>query len=396
MADSSPRNRSSQSPTPRIVIAPDAFKGSCDSPQVAAAIARGVHAALTGHPSREGEAPSPTVIEIPLADGGEGTLDALVAAWGGRILTVPTTDALGRTRDARIGLSTDASPVAIIEAAEANGLPQVSDQPLQALDADSAGVGTLVRAALDAGASEILFAVGGSATNDGGAGMLRELGAQLLDAQGAPIAEGARDLQHLDRVELAGLDPRLAHTRWRVICDVDAPLTGPTGAAAVFGPQKGASPDDVRVIDAGLARLAEALKIAADTQGLGAAGGMPVGPVALWGAELVPGAMLVAEAAGLRQAVAEADLVITGEGRLDSQSLTGKVVSQVRADTPDHVPVIVIAGSVDLPPAACRAAGITAAFSIAPGPATLDTLQHDAERLLEATAASVTSTWWGF
>ena len=370
---------------PLVVVAPDSLKGSCTSPDAARALASGARRAL---------GPAARVLEIPLADGGEGTLDALAAAWGGAVLEVATTDALGRERGARVGLSRDGR-TAIVEAAEANGLPHVADLPPRPLDADSAGVGRLVRAALDAGATELLLCVGGSATSDGGAGLLRALGARLLDADGAPIAAGARGLRDLARLDLGGLLPAARAARWRIACDVTAPATGPTGAAAVYGPQKGAGPEDVSRIDAGLRRLAGALADAtgadaaalAERPGAGAAGGLPLGPLALFGAELVPGASLVAEAAGLGAALAGADLVLTGEGRLDAQSLDGKVLSRVLGDAPAGVPVIVVAGSVALSPEACRAAGITAAFSLAPGPASLAELRRDAPALLADAAA---------
>lgn len=372
-------------PAPVVVIAPDSFKGSCTSPQAAAALAAGVRQALGAHAR---------VVEVPLADGGEGTLDALTAAWSGTVIEAATTDALGRERIGRVGISAGGR-TAIIEAAEANGLPHVSDVPLRPLDADTAGVGTLVRAALDAGAEEILLCLGGSATSDGGAGMLRALGARLLDEQGSPIAPGARGLATLARLDLSGLLPTARTARWRIACDVEHPLTGPAGAAAVFGPQKGAGPAEIEMIDEGLDRLAAVLAgvagldpaALAQRPGTGAAGGLALGPVALLAAELVPGAALVAEAAALSERLTGADLVITGEGRLDAQSLGGKVLSRVLAEAPGGAPVVVIAGSLALSAAECRTAGITAAFSIATGPAGLDELRAYAPRLLAEAAA---------
>ncbi|MFA5607120.1 MAG: glycerate kinase [Leucobacter sp.] len=378
---------SSSSPT--VVIAPDSFKGSCTAPEAAAALAAGVRAAL---------GPDARAIEVPLADGGEGSLDALVSAWHGEVRPVPTTDALGRPRSGRIGVSGDGR-TAIIEAAEANGLPHVLDAPLRALDADSFGVGTLVRAALDEGARDLVLCLGGSATSDGGAGMLRALGARLLDREGSPITPGARGLRDLKSIDLTGLHPAAGAARWRIACDVENPLTGPRGAAAVFGPQKGATAADVAEIDAGLAQFARVLAegstessgIAAavsptnisELPGMGAAGGLALAPVTLFGGELVPGAELVADAAGLREALHDARLVITGEGRLDAQSLDGKVVSHVVAAAPAGVPVVVVAGSLALSAKECRRAGITAAFSLAAGPASLEDLQRDAVALLE-------------
>ena len=355
-------------------------------------MAAGVHAAL-GHAAE--------IREIPLADGGEGSLEALVTSWRGRIAEVPTTDALGRNQTGRVGFASrgsDAGP-AIIETADANGLPLVSDQPLHALDADSAGVGSLILAALDAGATELLLCLGGSATSDGGAGMLRTLGARLLDVAGEPVAPGARGLADLVQIDLTALDPRVRTARWRIACDVDNPLVGERGAAAVFGPQKGATPGDVADIDAGLRNFAEVLAAATGSEaaglrsraGLGAAGGLALGLVALCDAELLPGSQLISEAVGLATALDGADLVITGEGRFDSQSLDGKVVSQVLADAGPGTPVVVIAGSIGLSAAQAREAGVTAALSIAQGPAELETLQAECAELLAEAAAHVSA-----
>ena len=375
---------------PTVVIAPDSFKGSCSSVEAARAIARGVRAAFGTRAE---------VLELPMADGGEGTLDALVAAWGGEVARVPTSDALGRPREGRVGYgrTADGGLRAIIEAADANGLPAVSDLPLQPLDADSHGVGELILAALDAGTDELLLCIGGSATSDGGAGMLRALGARLLDAQGRDVAGGARGLLDVQQVDLRGIDPRAARVSWRIACDVDNPLTGPRGAAAVFGPQKGADAQQVGEIERGLGRFSELLAAAVGTdapqlrqqRGIGAAGGLALGLTTLFGAQLVPGARLVSGAIGLREALAAATLVFTGEGRLDAQSLDGKVVSRVLAEAAPGAAVIVLAGSIGLSPEETRAAGISAAFSIAQGPATLEEMSADAPRLLEVTTGQV-------
>ncbi|MBG6084317.1 glycerate kinase [Zhihengliuella flava] len=377
----------------KIVCVPDSFKGSASAQQVAAALAAGAAQV----------APAAEILQIPFADGGEGTLDALLAAWGQEASTVETVDALRRPRTARYGLSADGR-TAIIEAAEGNGLPTVSDVPLRPLDADTHGVGLIARRALEAGATEILLCIGGSATTDGGLGLLAALGARI-EYEDAPHEDaagfGGRRLGTVRGIDLTDLLPAARRARWRIAVDVDNPLTGERGAAAVFGPQKGATEPEVALLDAGLAHLAgviadhperhaaapsteEALRGAA---GFGAAGGIPVSLVGLLGADTVPGAQLVAEAVGLDAALAGADLVLTGEGALDAQSLGGKVVDAVRTRAPQGAAVVVVAGTVKLTAAEVRAAGLTAAFSIAPGAAPLAELLERAPALIEDTAA---------
>ncbi|GAA3704654.1 glycerate kinase [Zhihengliuella alba] len=371
----------------RIVCVPDSFKGSVSALGAAEAMARGARQVL-------GDA---DVVVLPFADGGEGTLDALLAAWGRAAEVVSTVDALGRPRNARFGLSADGR-TAVVEAAEGNGLPAVSDVPLQPLRADTHGVGLIARAALESGAEEILLCIGGSASTDGGTGLLTALGARFLDDRGEPVAPGGGGLADIARIDLEHLHPRAREVRWRIAVDVDNPLTGERGAAAVFGPQKGASAEDVAVLDAGLSHLAEVvaevgrpagrrpddLRAAA---GFGAAGGLPVTLVGLLGAETLPGAELVGDAVGLAETLAGADLVLTGEGALDTQSLGGKVVDAVRRHSPAGAAVVVIAGTVRLSAAQTREAGLTAAFSIAPGAAELPELLREAPRLIEETTA---------
>ncbi|MFO7689049.1 MAG: glycerate kinase [Cryobacterium sp.] len=362
-----------------IVIAPDSFKGSLSAADAAAALAAGVRDVL-------GAAPRITL--CPMADGGEGTLDAISLVWGVDPRRITVTDALGRPRSARYALSADAR-TGLIEAAEANGLPAVLDVPRQPLRADTAGVGVIARSLLDQGVQEILLCIGGSATTDGGTGLLTALGVRFLGQNGEPVAPGGGGLAEIRSLDLSGLHERARDVVWRVAVDVNNPLCGELGAAAVFGPQKGAEPGDIRRLDAGLANLA--VVIAAETgidtrhlPGAGAAGGMPATLVPLLRAQMVPGSTLVADAVGLAGHLAAADLVLTGEGRFDSQSLGGKVVEAVTRLAPAGCPVVVVAGSVGLSAQQTRAAGVTAAFSLAAGPATLDELtEHAAERLRE-------------
>ncbi|WP_028649489.1 glycerate kinase [Nocardiopsis sp. CNT312] len=368
----------------RVAVVPDSFKGSARAVDVAGAMARGVREAFVG---------SDTPVEVdtlPFADGGEGTLDALLGAWGTTARTADTTDALGRPVRARYGLSPDGR-TGVIEAAEANGLPLLADIPLRPLEATTRGIGPLAAALLDAGVEEILLCIGGSATTDGGVGLLTALGAQPLDADGAQLPDGGGALTALERLDLSGLDPRARTVRWRIACDVTNPLVGPAGAAMVFGPQKGATAADVRTLDTGLNRLADVLARDTGTDvreraGMGAAGGLPAPLVALLDAETVPGSRLVAEVLGAERLLARADLVLTGEGSFDGQSLSGKVVDSVRRLTPGNTPVVVIAGSVSVPPERLRDAGITAAFSIARGPASLERMREEVLPAITETA----------
>lgn len=372
---------------PIVVAAPDSFKGSLSAQQAADAMAAGARLALGA---------AATIRTVPMADGGEGTLDALLSAWDGHEIAVDVQDAIGRPHHARFGLSADGR-TAIIEAAEANGLPHVSDVPLQPLRADTFGVGELARAALDRGATEILLCIGGSATSDGGTGLLRALGARFLTADATEAAPGGGGLSAIDRLDLSELHPSAREARWRIAVDVDNPLVGERGAAAVFGPQKGAGSDDVARLDDGLTHLAGVLARDLDipvTQirdgaGMGAAGGMPAALCAVLGAETSPGWRLVAETVGLPELLSDADLVLTGEGSLDSQSLGGKVVDGVRRSAPPGTAVVVIAGRVALDPREIAEAGLTAAISIAPGAATLEELREGAAALVTNAAAAV-------
>ena len=372
-----------------IVIAPDSFKGSLSAADAADAMADGARDA--------GLALGRADIHLtlcPMADGGEGTLDAIAAVWEVEPRTMLTVDALGRSRPARYAFSADGR-TGLIEAAESNGLPLVADVFAQPQRADTFGVGLLARELLDLQVDEILLCVGGSASTDGGTGLLAGLGVRFLDAAGVSVAPGGAGLAQITSIDLSGLHPRARMVRWRVAVDVNNPLCGPAGAAAVFGPQKGAQPSDIAQLDAGLAHLAAIVFAATgenmrDRPGAGAAGGMPATLVPLLGAELVIGSTLVADAVGLASKMASADLVLTGEGSFDSRSLGGKVAVAVARLAPAGCPVVVIAGRVELSSADTAASGVTAAFSIAGGPATLDDLQkHAAERVRETAAQAV-------
>jgi glycerate kinase len=373
----------------RVVLAPDSFKESLTSPEVAAALERGW---LLG-------APGSTCVRVPLADGGEGTVRALVEATGGRVESHRVTGPLGEPVDAELGILGGPGPLtAVVEVAAASGLALVAGEARDAGRATSYGTGELVSAALDAGARRIVLGLGGSACTDGGAGMLQALGVGLLDAERRPLAHGGLELGRLEHLDLAGIHPALAGCEVVAACDVDNPLCGREGAAAVFGPQKGADAATVEVLDGHLARLARTAAAAGLTAsptlaGTGAAGGIGFAVVAFLGGELRPGFEIVADAVGLDEALDGADLVLTGEGRIDAQSLAGKApVGVLRRARGRGVPVVAVAGSVgDVD--RLVAAGLTAAVSVVPGVVTMDEALAEASDNLERTARALAAVW---
>lgn len=334
----------------RIVVAPNAFKETLSAAQAAQILGR---VFLTEFPGCECRA-------IPIADGGDGTLDALLGACGGTREMTSVTGPLGEPVMAAWGRLGDGD-TAVIEMAEASGLARVPRTDRNPLRTTSHGTGELICRALDAGARDIVLGIGGSATVDGGLGLLQALGVTCLDASDQVLSRpltGA-DLSRVARINLDALDTRLAGVRLRVACDVDAPLTGARGAAAVFGPQKGATPAMVEVLERGLANLGEiyasiAGRDIAGVPGAGAAGGVGAALIAVLGASLEPGTAILFETAGLPSAVAAADLVVTGEGRLDASTLFGKAPARVADLARTHgVPVVAFCGRQD--PAAAEA-----------------------------------------
>jgi glycerate kinase len=371
----------------RIVIAPDSFKESLSALDVAHAIAAGVRDV----------APNADVVCIPMADGGEGSLDSLLAACEGERRKARVKNANAHTAEADWGWLGEAR--AFIEIATAAGLAQISPTQRNALTATSYGVGQLIIEALDAGARHITVGLGGSACNDGGAGMLQALGAQLLDSHGTSLPLGGGALSQLHSIVLDELDPRLAQTTFEIAMDVNNPLCGPQGASAVFGPQKGASAQQVDQLDAALAHFAKVCtatvhKDESQTPGVGAAGGLGFGIKTFFNATFKPGVELLAELAGLPQAMVGADLVFTGEGRMDAQTLHGKTPAGVaRCAQQLGVPVIAIVGSLGDGYQALYDIGLTAAFSLAPGPITLEQACQDAPRYLRQRAADCLRLW---
>ncbi len=368
----------------KIVIAPDSWKESLTALEVANAIEDGFRQIF----------PDAEVIKIPMADGGEGTVEAMVAATQGRIINLSVTGPLGEPVDAFYGLSGNEQQ-AFIEMAAASGLESVPAARRDPRITTSWGTGELIRHALDEGVRHIIIGLGGSATNDGGAGMVQALGAGLLDAHGEQIAFGGEALRQLERIDLTHLDPRLAECRIEVACDVTNPLTGNDGATAVFGPQKGATPEMVQQLDRALAHYGKVIERDLDKsvmtlQGGGAAGGMGVALYAFCGADLRQGIEIVTQALGLDDAVRGADLVITGEGRIDSQTIHGKVpIGVARVAKRYQLPVIGIAGSLTADVEVVYDHGLDAIFSVIPRICTLDDALVNAAENLRMTARNI-------
>ncbi|MEN9986387.1 MAG: hypothetical protein RI925_1889 [Pseudomonadota bacterium] len=372
----------------KIVICPDSFKESLPASAAAQAIAEGVREVW----------PDADCVCLPLADGGEGTLDALVSATGGQLLTRQVQGPLGQPTLARFAVLGDGK-TALIEMAEAAGLPLLLPAQRDPLRTSTFGVGELMAAALDLGVTRILLGLGGSATQDGGAGMLQALGARLLDAQGQPLPPGGAALRQLAQLHLDGLDPRLARVTVEVACDVDHPLCGPRGSSAVFAPQKGADAAGVALLDAALAhwgaQLAQATgRQVAELPGAGAAGGMGAAALAVFAARLRPGIDWVMDALDFNAALHGADWVISGEGRADGQSAGGKVISGVaRRAQAAGVPLLVLAGSLGDGYQALYPLGVRAILPIVPGPVSLAQALDGAAENLRRTARMAAAVW---
>lgn len=352
----------------KIVVAPQALKGSLDATRVAAGMAAGIRATL----------PQADIVELPLADGGEGTVRALVAASGGELRSARVTGPLGSPVMAEFGmlgpLASQAGRTAVIEMAAASGLPLVARERRDPRVTTTYGTGELMRAALDAGCDRLLIGIGGSATNDGGAGMAQALGVSLLDAEGRELERGGAALSRLDRINTDNLDPRVHSTRIEVACDVSNPLCGPTGASAVYGPQKGASSAMVEQLDGALAHFARIIqrdmgKDVAGAPGAGAAGGLGAGLVAFANAHLTPGAELILDALQFRSHALGATLILTAEGQLDRQTAYGKTISAVaRIGNELRVPVVALSGRVAMRADDLDRLGLAAAEPLADGP----------------------------
>ncbi|URM31127.1 glycerate kinase [Cytobacillus firmus] len=368
----------------KIVIAPDSFKESLSALEAANAIERGFKSIF----------PNAQYKKMPMADGGEGTVQSLVDATNGRIIECIVTGPLGEPVQAFFGLMGNGK-TAVIEMASASGLHLVSPEKRNPLLTSTRGTGELIAAAMDTGVQHIIIGIGGSATNDAGAGMIQALGGKLLDKTGSEIGQGGGALAQLAAIDISELDSRLRNVHIEVACDVDNPLTGPRGASAVFGPQKGATPEMVQVLDRNLGHFADVVENALgksfrDIEGAGAAGGIGGSLLAFLNADLKRGIDIVLDAVNFEEEVKGADLVITGEGRIDSQTIYGKTPIGVAKAAKKHgIPVIGLAGSLSDDSHIIHEHGIDALFSIVPGVITLPDAFEKAALYMERTARNI-------
>ncbi|WP_437889919.1 glycerate 2-kinase [Phytobacter sp. V91] len=351
----------------KIVIAPDSYKESLSATEVAQAIEKGFREIF----------PDAQYVSVPVADGGEGTVEAMIAATKGTSHTASVTGPLGEEVNASWGMSGDGK-TAFIEMAAASGLALVPPELRNPLITTSRGTGELILHALEHGAKNIIIGIGGSATNDGGAGMVQALGAKLCDANGVEIGNGGGSLMSLNAIDISGLDPRLSDCTIRVACDVTNPLTGEQGASRIFGPQKGATEALIVELDRNLGHYADVIKKSLNVDvknvpGSGAAGGMGAALMAFLGAELRSGIEIVTQALNLEEHIHDCTLVVTGEGRIDSQSIHGKVpVGVANVAKKYHKPVIGIAGSLTRDVGVVHQYGIDAVFSVLTSIGTLE------------------------
>ncbi|WP_240415540.1 glycerate kinase [Paenibacillus periandrae] len=372
----------------KIIIAPDSFKGSISASNAAQAIERGIKRYM----------PHAQTILVPVADGGEGTLDCLIAAAGGVKMPATVTGPLGAPVSAEYGLL-EPDQTAVIEMATASGLYLIPSEERNPLLATTYGTGELIRHALDAGCRSFLLALGGSATNDGGAGMLQALGMRLLDSEGNSVGYGGGALDRIASIDDSNWDPRIAESRFLIASDVQNPFIGPNGASRVFGPQKGASPEMVEQLELNLTAWADIIAIKTGKRvhqlpGAGAAGGISGAFLAFFPASIKRGIDIVIEYSHLRDHLQAADLVITGEGQIDFQTASGKTPMGIAQEAHKlGVPTICLAGSVGRGIEALYEVGIMSVHSIVTGPMTLQEAMGRASELLELTAEQVVRTF---
>ncbi|MDK2877430.1 MAG: glycerate 2-kinase [Thermoanaerobacteraceae bacterium] len=368
----------------RIVIAPDSFKGSLSSKEVADAIELGVRKVL----------PDVDIVKIPIADGGEGTVQTLVAAMGGEIIKTQVIGPLGETIESYFGVLND-KKTAIIEMANASGLPLVPIEKRNPLITTSYGTGQLIKAALDMNLERIVIGLGGSATNDGGVGMAQALGVRFFDENGNEIGFGGGELSKISKIDMSGIDDRIRKVRIEAACDVDNPLCGPYGASYIYGPQKGANKEMIEILDRNLGHLAKVIKrdLGADIMelpGAGAAGGLGAGLVAFLNAELKRGIDIIVNITKLDDYIKDACVVFTGEGQIDKQILSGKAVYGVAKIAKKHgAYVVAIVGSINDDAYELFDKGIDGIESIIDKPMTMDEACKRAGLLVERAAERV-------
>jgi glycerate kinase len=375
----------------RIVIAPDSFKGCKSATQVALAISEGVRRIL----------PDAKITCIPMADGGEGTIEAIVMATGGRIIPVQSVDALGRPIQSFYGVLCNGI-TAVIEMAAASGIELLKPEERNPLLTSTFGTGLLLKAVMEAGFTEIIIGIGGSATNDGGAGMAQALGFGLLDKNGKPIGRGGGSLNNLHSIDRSRVDPLLGKVKITIASDVRNPLLGPSGATRIYGPQKGATPEMLEILEANLSHFSHILQNEfgvnfADFSGAGAAGGLGGGMMAFCSAEMASGFELINKLTRLEDHISKASLVFTAEGKIDSQTAYGKTVSGVAQLAKKYrVPVIALAAIVTDDVTELYKQGITSVFAIADRPMSIEESKSRTTELLAATSERIMRLYTGF
>ncbi|HZG71089.1 MAG TPA: glycerate kinase [Chondromyces sp.] len=375
----------------KIVIAPDSFKGSLSAVDVSVSIEKGIKRAF----------PDAETVLLPIADGGEGTMDTLVAATGGQKRKIRVTGPLGQAVEAEYGILGD-QETCVIEMASASGLAHIPQGQLNPLAATTYGTGELIKQALDAGFKSFILALGGSATNDGGAGMLQALGLRLLDNQGEEISFGGAELARVSSIDTDGFDPRISQSTFLIASDVQNPLVGPDGASHVFGPQKGASAEQVKLLDGCLTHWADKVEEVMgirlhDLSGAGAAGGIGGAFMAFFPSKMRRGIDVVIEHTKLDQALIGADLVITGEGQVDFQTAYGKTPMGVaQAGKRQNIPTIILAGSVGKGIDALYQYGVVSVHSIINQPMTLKEAMEQAEELLIFSSEQVVRSYFAY
>ena len=368
----------------RVVIAPDSFKECLSATQVAFAILEGIRRII----------PEAETISIPIADGGEGTVDALVTATDGKIIQLDSVDALNRPIESFYGILGNGK-TAVIEMAAASGIERIAPEQRNPMITSTYGTGLLLKAAMEAGFSEIILGIGGSATNDGGAGMAQALGFGLLDKNDNPIGWGGGSLGKLHRIDFSNVNPMLQNVKITVACDVQNPLLGASGAAQVYGPQKGATPEMLEILEQNMTHFARILSQEfgvdySNIPGAGAAGGLGAGLMAFCHAGILPGFNLISQQTRLEEHIREASLIFTAEGRIDAQTAFGKTISGVAQLGKKHqVPVIALAGMVEGDLEDLYKQGLTSAFAIANRPMGIEESKANAAQLLVETSSQI-------